>query len=356
MAELTGDDTGAFSTARRFQAMSLFVAGMAFALLLVQGTDIWGALFGLAASYGFGVLCFLTVCLLVHFITLRMRDRGKGSSDEIDDPMVWYRTYFMRFRLADILCALVALICTISSFSVYKAKVVGAQGYLFDDLFTAWDRALFGGRDPWEISHALLPSAAITKWIDIFYHPAFLPMLIGFLVCMTAQARPALRYTYMLSYLASFVIIGMVMANALSSAGPVFDGALFGDGATFGPLIEKLAMQDEVAGPFSAVFAQDYLLRLNEAGVAGLGGGISAMPSMHIVLASLWAFAGWHINRTLGLIATLYAAMIWVGSVHLGWHYFVDGLVGLVALAIIWAVCGWTMGLYGKAQVIRATT
>ena len=90
-------------------------------------------------------------------------------------------------------------------------------------------------------------------------------------------------------------------------------------------------------------------MRLNELGVSGLGGGISAMPSMHIVLAFLWVLPVWHLNRVLGAIITFYALIIWIGSVHLGWHYFVDGLVGVAVLGPIWYAAGRAFGLYGRA-------
>ena len=95
---------------------------------------------------------------------------------------------------------------------------------------------------------------------------------------------------------------------------------------------------------------------LHTRGEAGFFGGISAMPSMHITLAFLLVFAAWHMNRLLGVGVTIYALIIWFGSVHLAWHYFVDGLVGLIALCVIWAICGRAMGLYDNPQVIRATT
>jgi hypothetical protein len=73
---------------------------------------------------------------------------------------------------------------------------------------------------------------------------------------------------------------------------------------------------------------------------------------MHFVLASLQAFVAWHIRRILGLAATGYMLLIWIGSVHLGWHYFSDGLVSLVMITVIWWVVGRTMGLYGWPRVV----
>lgn len=321
------------------------IAAVAALLLAVQSDASFGAVLEVATGYGVGVILIVAILLLGQFIWARVRQTRNAGGD---NPMAWYRAYLAQVRWVNIAVSTIGLIITISCFTVYKGTVVGAGGYGFDAMFIAWDRALFAGQDPWVLTHAVLPSAFATKIIDILYHPTFLPMVLGFLVCIAASGRPALRYTYMTAYLVSFVIIGMITANALHSAGPVYDGALFGDGQTFEPLIARLATQNEAAGPFSAVFAQEYLLRLNEEGRTGFGGGISAMPSMHIVLAFLWVFAAYHLSRLLGVCVTLYAGVIWFGSVHLGWHYFVDGLVGVVMLAAIWYAAGRSFGLYGR--------
>lgn len=341
---------------KRFQIVSLCVAAFAAALLAVQPEASISAVLGVAGGYGFGISLVVVIWLALQFIWLRVQQRHDITDTNADDAMTWYKTYFAKVRWGDITCGFVALVLTVSCFTVFKATAIGSNGYGFDALFISWDRAIFGGSDPWRLTHAIAPSAYATKFIDILYHPAFLPMVVGYTVCLAVQGKPELRYTYMVSYLASFVIIGMILAQALHSAGPVYDGILYGDGTDFASLIERLAEQDAAAGPFSAVFAQSYLLQLFQMNETGLGGGISAMPSMHIVLACLWTFAGWHLNRTLGVLTTFYAGLIWFGSVHLGWHYFVDGLVGLLCLAVIWGAAGHLFGLYGARQVIRATT
>ncbi|WP_394180541.1 phosphatase PAP2 family protein [Yoonia maritima] len=234
---------------------------------------------------------------------------------------------------------------TMTCFTVFKARVVGMNGYDYDAIFAKWDLAIFG-KQPWEITHAIFPDAQTTALFDIIYHPAFLPMLIGYLVCASARSKPALRYTYMASFLVGFIVIGMVMAAAMSSAGPVYDDILFVTGGDFAPLISHLAAQGEEVPNMSFLYAQKYLLALQQSDHAGFGGGISAMPSMHVVMAFLWTLAGWHLNRAIGVLMTVYALLIWMISVHLGWHYFVDGLVGIIVISLIWVTIGRVMGLY----------
>jgi membrane-associated phospholipid phosphatase len=74
---------------------------------------------------------------------------------------------------------------------------------------------------------------------------------------------------------------------------------------------------------------------------AGRISGISAMPSLHIMFALLIGFYLWRINRAVGGALLVYAAIIFVGSVHLAWHYAVDGIAALVLAMITWRVSGW---------------
>ena len=67
--------------------------------------------------------------------------------------------------------------------------------------------------------------------------------------------------------------------------------------------------------------------------------GISAMPSMHVASSVLMAlYASTH-ARWAGWAMWTFAALIMIGSVHLGWHYAIDGYFGAV---IAW--CAWVIG------------
>ena len=65
------------------------------------------------------------------------------------------------------------------------------------------------------------------------------------------------------------------------------------------------------------------------------------MPSLHIAMATLFALVGWTIDRRLGIAATLFAVGIFIGSIHLGWHYAVDGYVSAPATVMLWLLAGW---------------
>lgn len=68
--------------------------------------------------------------------------------------------------------------------------------------------------------------------------------------------------------------------------------------------------------------------------------GISAMPSMHNASAVLFALAFWPVSRTVGLLFAAYAVVILIGSVHLGWHYAVDGYAAVAITLAAWWIAG----------------
>ncbi|MBC7939414.1 MAG: phosphatase PAP2 family protein, partial [Chitinophagaceae bacterium] len=70
------------------------------------------------------------------------------------------------------------------------------------------------------------------------------------------------------------------------------------------------------------------------------GGGISAMPSIHVAVSATMAFAAYSLNRRLGHIVAVFATLIWIGSVHLAWHYALDGVVGALMAYGIWRMSG----------------
>ena len=65
-------------------------------------------------------------------------------------------------------------------------------------------------------------------------------------------------------------------------------------------------------------------------------GEISAMPSMHNASALLFALAGYQVNRFWGWVLTVHATLIFIGSIHLAWHYAVDSYFAWGLTLVIW--------------------
>jgi hypothetical protein len=230
----------------------------------------------------------------------------------------------------------------LASFNSFKQMVLPIAGYGWDPLLAKADRLLFFGQDGWRVTHAVLGSPQATALIDNLYHGWFAPMAIGVIVCAWLPASTyRLRTQYLLSYIAVWIGIGSILAFLMPSAGPCFYSHLVGPSPEYEPLMRRLAeIQAANGAPLSALHNQAMLLAVHGSDALVMGGGISAMPSVHNGLAVLFALAGWKISRPLGAFFGAYAVVIWVGSVHLGWHYGLDGLVAAALTCGIWVGAG----------------
>ena len=95
------------------------------------------------------------------------------------------------------------------------------------------------------------------------------------------------------------------------------------------------------SSPVWAIGTQKKLWKAYKENKTKLGSGISAMPSMHVSMAFLFALVGWRSNRLIGLMLGIYTIIILMGSVHLGWHYAIDGYAAILGTLLIWHCVGW---------------
>jgi hypothetical protein len=208
----------------------------------------------------------------------------------------------------------------------------------WDATFAALDRALHFGIDPWRLLQPLLGYDAITFAINLVYCFWFLALFGLWFYFAFAGQMSELRTRFFLAYMIAWWLGGGLLAVVFSSAGPCYYGPLGLTPDPFAPLMSYLA-DVNTRLPIWALDAQK-LLWDGYAGVAERPLGISAFPSMHNAMAVIFALAGMRLNRTLGRLLWLNAAIILVGSVHLGWHYAVDGYAAILIALAAWWIAG----------------
>jgi hypothetical protein len=147
---------------------------------------------------------------------------------------------------------------------------------------------------------------------------------------------------FFLSFVLSWGLLGTLAAIVFSSAGPCYFGAVTGMPDPFAGLMDYLRAAN-LHVPVWSLHVQDMLWRDYLQAGTGPGSGISAMPSMHVATAVLFALLGWRVSRALGIALTGFAALIMIGSVHLGWHYAIDGYAGAAGADVIWKAVGWAL-------------
>lgn len=252
---------------------------------------------------------------------------------KVDRPMRAMRMLLVRNRAWLIRCSILAILMITVARTVtsYKTAIPHLNPYWADPYLADGDAALFG-TDPWRLTHAVIGPIG-TLVIDRIYALWFVVMMVclGWF-CFSRDAKLQLRG--LLTSLLSWSLLGIVSATLFASVGPCYY-QVFYQNDRFAGLLERLDL-----------YGQDHMLLVNNTmklllaayGEDRFGAGISAMPSLHVTIATMCFLACLSYSRQawLKLASGLFAAAIMVGSVHLGWHYALDGIVGIVVVTAFW--------------------
>lgn len=240
-------------------------------------------------------------------------------------------------RGVPMLCFLPFLVGT---FSVTKAAIPFFNPFSWDVRLEQWDRWLHGGVAPWELLQPLLGHPLITQLLNVGYNAWFFALWFTCFWQFFTLRGPQQRMQFLLSMALSWILIGGVLAAIFSSAGPCYFDRIVPGPSPYAPLMAYLNQVNESYDVW-ALGTQQVLWEGYSLHRLDLGTGISAMPSMHVAIATLLALLGWRTSRRMGIIFTVFVGLIMLGSVHLGWHYALDGYVSVICALLLWAGAGW---------------
>lgn len=306
------------------------------------------------SMYG-GVLPIASVILLaiaaLRALHLLLRNRPARPIGFLLGDM---RAFLTAERVAAAAVVFVVLPPFMSVFTSMKDLIPVLNPYHWDPALAALDRAIHGGHDPWRIVQAAIGGHAwITVFLSGMYQLWFLFIFGAWFALAFSTARPRLRMQYFIAAILAWACIGTFAAIALSSGGPAYYGRLVGGPDPFVPLMAYLRGVD-ARTPIFALHIQDMLWNAYQGGHQARGSGISAMPSVHVATTLLFALLLRRYHRVLGLLGFGFLGCIMVGSVHLGWHYAVDGYVSVAAALILWRLAGWLTGRMPEFADARA--
>lgn len=226
-----------------------------------------------------------------------------------------------------------------SVFTSFKIAIPQIAPFSWDPILMHYDMMLHGGMQPWEWLQPVLGHPLITSAISYLYNFWHGMWLVVYWQIIRVKERP-LRMQFLLAFVLAWIVLGSGGAILLSSAGPCYYGNVV---ESPNPYADLMTYLNQAHGAYLnwAIVAQDYLWGLYETDQANLGGGISAMPSLHVAVALLVFLLARHYGRRVTWLAGAFVIVIMVGSVHLGWHYAIDGYVGLIGGWLAWLGAGW---------------
>ena len=318
-----------------------FVAAFA-AFVLATGRVTAGSLVALAGSYVAVSLLVMSFAAILYAgqVVIRSGIASKWSHSPTRALASAFARRWKDDRLSSLAWPVGLFLLLLPAFNAFKQRVLPGAGFHYDRQLAELDRTLFG-TDPGLWLHQAIGSPATTRLFDAVYHSWFVPTTLG--LCLVGLcATPRTRCQYVTAYVAVWIILGGLLAYLFPAAGPAFYRDLAGpDGAaSFVAVHQQLVSAGTSQGLLTSVYNQAYLLQNLDNPTLVVGGGISAIPSVHNAMAVLFALVSFRMNRALGLAMSAFAAFIWVASVYLNWHYAVDGLAGGIGAILIWKASG----------------
>lgn len=305
---------------------AICAASFAVALILAIATDVGGT--KILGDYLMAGLVATYLALLVWIIVPPLRAAEHRALRVASAPLA-----ILRDRWPLLILPALILPVFMTGFTVAKVSFPYLTGYQWDGFWAAADALIFNG-DPWRVTHQLIGPRA-SSWL-VWIYTAGWGVVVGMAMPLYALSAEPRRVSHAFSALmASWFVIGVAGATIFSSAGPIFadmvDPVL---GQHFAPLKASLAQLLPANDP--VLMSQHYLREAAEHRIAARAGGISAMPSMHLGVCTFLVILAW--RSWWRIPAILFWLAIWVGSIHFGYHYALDGFIAAPLAWLCWRV------------------
>ena len=292
----------------------------------------------------------VNVSLAVAMLLGWQFSRTRSVTMSVDNVL---RTNLTAKNLTRSLAAILLVKAFLLIFTSLKFHLPNINPFWADKLLADADRWLHFGYTPWRIIDSIYAYGFFTRMTDLAYGIWF-PVVFGSAAAAAlATGNDRLRNQFLLAFVASWAVIGGLFAALFSSVGPIFFDLRYGGQSEFTQLVANLKDMNAVS-PLGAVKTSELLWQSYTERGEGIIRGISAMPSMHVAMCVLIYLAARHVHKRLAFAAGLFCGVIFAGSVHLGWHYAVDGYAAAALTALIWRLSGWIAERETQAKAVSS--
>jgi hypothetical protein len=247
--------------------------------------------------------------------------------------------FFTVERIAFALPILIVIPLFGGAFTVTKASIPSINPFSWDPFFYELDRTIHFGFSPWELIQPIVGHPFVSWAINWFYNLWFFVLSYVWVWQALSLKNPTLRLQFFYSVLLTWILLGVIAATMFSSVGPCFYGRVVPGASPYADLMRYLYEADKQF-PIWALDGQAYLWNNFTFREVKLAAGISAMPSMHIAMSFLFFLVGRATAPWIGRVFLVYLVIMLVGSVHLGWHYAIDGYASIIGVCLIWWIAG----------------
>ena len=288
-------------------------------------------LFDMTYDTSFLELVFAYILIDILFVLFRI------SRDKANILKKWFEEIRQRYlnleKLVHIIKALFWLKIVLLIYCNIKQSIPLINPILCDKELALFDSLLFLGYNPNRIFVDIFAAAHLSAFLDLLYFLWYIlkPFVLVYFAVLPVRRR-ILHQQFFFAYYALWMSGGFA-ALILPSLGPVYTMPdLFR--TVNRPIALKLQARlfrhyiDSIAHP---EHFQKFIYE-----------GIAAFPSLHIGIIALFAFFLFRVNRIIGFVMFIYLVVVQIGSVVLGWHYFIDGVAGIL---LAWLLYFFTTSL-----------
>jgi hypothetical protein len=322
---------------RGLVALVLVFAAIAGMVGARYGVSVLDAIWTYIPTYLHIVPATIALILTARGIKILLVDRPKRPLS-----MLW-REIRDRFatteRIAFALPVLLFMPVFAGSFTLFKSLLSQIHPFAWDETFARWDTVLHFGYAPWELLQPIFGHPLVTWSVNWGYNAWFFVLGLVWIWQAFSTGDKHLRLQFFYTLLLTWMLLGCAAAIVFSSVGPCFYGLIVNGNDPFAPLMGYLHEADRQREVW-ALTAQNMLWQALKSDEIQLGGGISAMPSMHVAMAFLFFLVCRRVSLIWSALAFAYLLLILLGSVHLAWHYAIDGYFAVAAVLPIWWLSG----------------
>jgi hypothetical protein len=282
-----------------------------------------------------GLLAIFVFRLLQYAFFLKPESPSRQMISDIAD--LWRKPQWLIVGLP----MLVAMTVFNKGMVELKPMIPVLNPFSWDRTFMEMDRALHFGFDPWVLLQPIMGHDMISFAVNVLYNFWFLALFGTFMWFGFATRANAVRTQFFVSYMLTWWIGGGLMALYFSSAGPVYYSNL---GLSPDPYVSLMDYLRDLNTRLPILSLQTQQMLWDGYLGKSQAIGISAFPSMHNASSLLFALAAWQMSRKAGIAFAVYCVVIFFGSIHVGWHYAVDGYAGWAIALVSW----WLAGLFTR--------
>lgn len=286
-----------------------------------------------ATSFFFPVLILLAFLIKTIAATIKERKTLRWATENFEGRIA---AYLRDGRLHNALAALLALLPVTLFFCIGKSMIPLLNEYRLDPLFAEVDRIIHFGRYPHEYLVPWIERLELQHFFDDLYLCWFMVVYLVTEFATWGDPDQTRRLRYLWTYTLCWVVIGTIAAVMLASVGPMYFTDFYDAPSPYADLLAHL----RAAGDLKIFAIAEELLNMVRDDRAININAISAMPSLHVAMAAALCFYVRGVNRAAWIFLTAFLVFMLMGSVYLGWHYAIDGYIGIAMAYGLWRASG----------------